>query len=110
MRKILFSLAAGLLGWALTGTAHADTVRTTRVTHDVRTTRVTRDFHTTYYRDHAVRFAHGWYYPGRDHHHWERRVWDAGYRRWHYYDTGLRCWFYWHPVRHCYYPVGFICD
>ena len=61
-----------------------------------------------YYHSHGVRFSGGYYYPGFNHHHWSRRVWDARCGRWNYYDPYLQSWFYWAPTANAYYPVTYI--
>jgi hypothetical protein len=58
-----------------------------------------------YYETHGQRFAGGWYYAGRDHHHWSYSRWDPVYRRTQYYDPYLRCYYYWDAVHYAYYPV-----
>jgi hypothetical protein len=92
MNRIALALAAGLLGLGLTaGTAAAHGPYPG----------------PAYHVNGAVRFSGGYYYAGHDHHHWSRRVWDAGCHRYHYYDPGLHCWYYWHAGHHCYYPVTY---
>jgi hypothetical protein len=98
MKKILFAASALVLGLTLTGSANA------------------ADHHhggpgrghvvAPYFHEHGVRFGGGYYYRGRDHHHWERCVWDAHYCRYQYYDPYLCCWYYWDAGRDCYYPCG----
>ncbi len=58
-----------------------------------------------YYATRGVAYRGGYYYAGRDHHHWSYRVWDAKYGRYHYYDPYLRIYYYWSPERLGYYPV-----
>jgi hypothetical protein len=58
-------------------------------------------------RYHATAFAGGYYYAGRNHHHWAYRTWDARYGRYHYWDANLRCWYYWNAGRNCYYPITY---
>jgi hypothetical protein len=55
----------------------------------------------------GVAFGGGYYYPGRDHYHWDHRVWDSRRGRYHYYDPYYRCYYYWHPGHHRYYPVSY---
>jgi hypothetical protein len=86
---MLLALGAGVLGVALSGSvaqAHGG--------HHGR----------PYYRVHGRAFAGGYYYPGRVHHHWGRRVWSVTYRRYHYWDPYLRIYYYYDPVRVGYYP------
>lgn len=104
MQRILFGVCACVLGLGLTGAAQAREPH-----HHPGPAPIVRGG-SPYYAQHGVRFNGGYYYPGRDHHHWERRVWDAGNRRYNYYDPSLRCYYYWSPVKRCYYPVGSVCD
>jgi hypothetical protein len=62
-----------------------------------------------YFETHGVRFAGGYYYPGFDHHHWGRQVWDARLARWEFWDADLGCYFYWNATLNGYYPVTYIC-
>jgi hypothetical protein len=62
--------------------------------------------HRPYYASHGVRFAGGYYYRGREHHHWGYQVWNAQFRRYHFWDNDLRCFYYYSPERDCYLPVG----
>ena len=110
MRRFLLSVAACALGLGLPGTAEAHGRRHYTERYHSREHRVRFSSERHYYREHAIRFGGGYYYRGRDHHHWTRRVWDSRYERYHYYDPGLDCYYYWHPVRCCYYPVSYHCD
>jgi hypothetical protein len=58
-----------------------------------------------YYRMHGVRYGGGYYYRGRDHFHWERRVWSPVYGRYHYWDPYLRVYYFYDPIRIGYYPI-----
>jgi hypothetical protein len=95
MRRILFA-AACALGLGLT----ADAARA-------------HEFHgsagapVAYHHEHAVRFGGGYYYPGRQHHHWSQHCWDPVHRRYHDYDPYLRVWFWWCPAANCYYPDSY---
>jgi hypothetical protein len=60
--------------------------------------------HRAYHARHGVRYAGGYYYPGRAHYHWGRRVWSPVYYRYHYYEPVLRVWYYYDPIRIGYYP------
>ncbi len=96
MRKLLLTLAAGALGLVLTGTADAHGGYG-RHGHAV----------AAHHHGHAVRFRGGYYYPGRDHPHWARRVWNARLSRFEYFDPGLNISFYWYAPGNCYYPVTY---
>jgi hypothetical protein len=60
-----------------------------------------------YYREHGVHFSGGWYFRGRDHHHWERRVWNQRCHRWEYWEPDLCVWYFWSPGDCCFYPVTY---
>ena len=91
MRRVLLGVAGCVLGLSLAGAAQA---------HE----------HGPYrpapYHGHGVRFSGGTYYTRYAHPHWEGRVWDSHYRRYHYYDPYLRVYYYWDPVRIVWVPVG----
>ena len=72
MRRILLTVAACALGLTLTSTVEAHPPRHAPA--------------HVYYRDHGVRFSGGYYFAGRNHHHWSYKVWDARCRCYHYYD------------------------
>jgi len=93
MRRILLTVAACALGLTMTSTAEAHPPRHAPA--------------HVYYRDHGVRFSGGYYFVGRQHHHWSYKVWDARCHCYHYYDPDLRCFYYWNTGRGCYYPVGY---
>ncbi len=94
MRRILLTVAACALGLTMTtSTAEAHPPRHAPV--------------RIYYHDHGVRFNGGYYYVGRNHHHWSYKVWDAGCHRDNYYDPYLKCFYYWDVARGCYYPIGY---
>jgi hypothetical protein len=96
MRRWLLGIASGVLGLALTGSAQA---------HDTWQAHVYNG--PAYYKVHGVVFSGGYYYPGHHHPHWERRVWDVHYHRYHYWDPFLHCYYYWYAPRHCFYPVTY---
>ncbi|HYT92653.1 MAG TPA: hypothetical protein VEL76_28310 [Gemmataceae bacterium] len=100
MRKIYLSIAAVVLGLGLTGAA-----ANAAAPHRPGTVVVRGG--PGYYRDHSVRFNGGYYYRGRDHHHWARRVWDPAHRRYQYWDSGLNTYFYWYAPGNCYYPTTY---
>lgn len=99
MRSLLTGLAAAVTCFALTGSAPAHE----REPHSHRP----RGDARLYHRDRGVRFDHGYYYRGRDHHHWSARIWSPTYRRYHYWDPSLRCYYYWCPEHRCYYPIDY---
>jgi hypothetical protein len=97
MRKIVLSLAAGVASLALTSapaSAHEP--------HRGREPAV-----RSYYREHGHAFKGGYYYVGRDHHHWTRRVWDPVHCRYNYWDPSVCCYYYWYAPANCYYPVSY---
>ena len=61
--------------------------------------------HRPYYVVHGRPYGRGYYYPGRNHAHFEFRVWNAGYGRYHYYDPYLHCYYYYCPELDGYFPV-----
>jgi hypothetical protein len=102
MKKILVGLAATLTGLGLAGNADASPP------HEHGGARHGHVVHVgAYHEVHGRHFRGGWYYSGRDHHHWTRTVWDSHWHRYHYWDPGLNCWYYWYAPGNCYYPVGY---
>ncbi|HEX5268996.1 MAG TPA: hypothetical protein VFW33_00850 [Gemmataceae bacterium] len=98
MRRILFGLAAGVLGVVgLAGGADA------REVHG----HGHAGHHPAYYREHGHRFSGGYYYSRHEHPVWGRRAWDDHYRRWQYWDPYLQVWYYWSPQGQCYYPITY---
>ncbi len=49
----------------------------------------------------------GFYYKGKDHHHWSYQCWDKRYGCNCYWDGGLGCYYYWCQPDDCYYPVDY---
>jgi hypothetical protein len=94
MKRILFALAAGVLGLTMAGEASA---------HPAKVYRGRAHVARVVHREHGVRFARGYYYPAREFH-WTRRVWDIGHHRYHYWDPYYSCWYYYDPIQLCYYP------
>jgi hypothetical protein len=60
-----------------------------------------------YHHAHGHRFAHGYYYKGRNHHHWTKRYWHSGYRCYLYYCPDTLAYYYWCAPDNCYYPVSY---
>jgi len=98
MRRIVIGLAASALGIvALTGTADASPRGGHgRAAHG----------HASYHGN-GHRFSGGYYYRGRDQHHWTRTVWDPVCHRYQYWDPDLNVWYYWAPAYDCYYPITY---
>jgi hypothetical protein len=97
MRKLMLSVAAGVVGLTLAGTANAD-----HRGHGGH-----RGHERSHVRDHGVRFRGGYYYHGRTNHFWTRRVWDARYRRYQYWNPSYNCYYYYYAPADCYYPVSY---
>ena len=57
--------------------------------------------------NYGTRFAHGYYYSGRNHNHWSYSRYDARYGCVCYYDPCCSCWYYWCEPASCYYPVTY---
>lgn len=112
MRTILASVAVLGVTLALCGSARADgrgghhsDSRHDRDRHD--RDRYDRDLHNDYYRTHGHKFEHGYYYKGRDHHHWSREYFSNRYGCTVYTDPGCGCDYYWCQPDSCYYPVSY---
>jgi hypothetical protein len=60
----------------------------------------------TYYRTHGVRYAGGYYFAGRNHHHWSESQFSSTYNTTVYKDPGLNVWYCWNEKDGGYYPVG----
>jgi hypothetical protein len=55
----------------------------------------------------GIRFDHGIYYRGRDHHHWGSVRFDRRYGCNCYWDPYVSVWYYWCQPDDCYYPVSY---
>jgi hypothetical protein len=60
-----------------------------------------------YFSANAKKFANGYYYGGRNHHHWGSSRFDARYGCELYWDDGLSGWFYYCCRDDRYYPVDY---
>jgi hypothetical protein len=60
-----------------------------------------------YHLTHGKQFSGGYYYPGRDHHHWSYWGYSSRYRCTCYWCPDTRCYYYWCPSASCYYPVSY---
>jgi hypothetical protein len=61
-----------------------------------------------YHHRHGHRFSHGYYFEGRNYHHWAYSRYFKEYGCTCYWEPELNCWYYWCAPRHCYYPVSYI--
>ena len=93
MRKTFLTLAAGVLGLTLAGTAEA------RPGHGGH-----RERHE-YRHSHAVRYARIHPHFSRAQFHYTRRVWDAGCNRWIYWEPQVQVYYYYDAPANCYVPV-----
>jgi hypothetical protein len=100
MQRVLLGVFACVLGLALAGATQA---HEQHHPHPV----VVAHGGPAYYAQHGVHFHGGYYYPGHDHCHWTRRVWDPVCHRYNYFDPSLNCYYYWNPTLNGYYPVGY---
>ena len=71
-----------------------------------------RDRHSGSYSNYHTRFgtkfSHGYYYSGRDHHHWTYRYFWSQYGCDCYWCPSTSCWYYWCEPRNAYLPVSVI--
>jgi hypothetical protein len=98
MLRPLFYGAALALGLTLTGTVSAAPIA--HYEHHF----TGHHLEAPYYRIHGHPYDHGYYFPGRDHHHWAYRVWDSRWNRYQYWDSNLRVFYYYNPTLNGYYP------
>jgi hypothetical protein len=63
--------------------------------------------YANYHLTHGTRFAHGYFYRGRNHYHWESQRFDARYGCTCFYDSSCSSWYYWCQPDDCYYPVTY---
>jgi hypothetical protein len=101
MRKIALTIAAGVLGLSLAGSADAAPAHRGPA-HAPRHAPA-----RVYHQSHGVRFSGGYYYRGYNHHHWSRRVWDPVHCRYQYWDPYYNCYYFWYAPANCYYPITF---
>jgi hypothetical protein len=62
-----------------------------------------KDYHLT----HGVSFKYGYYYKGKEHHHWSSNCWSERYGCTIYWCPCTCCWYYWCQPYDCYYPVSY---
>jgi hypothetical protein len=55
----------------------------------------------------GVKFANGFLYKGKNHHHWGPIRWDLRYGCYCYWDPCVLVWYYWCEQDDCYYPVSY---
>jgi hypothetical protein len=101
MRKIFLSVAAGVLGLTLAGTAEAHNGGHGHRGHGG------YHGHHGHVHGHGIRFKGGYYYRGRSCHFWTRRVWDSRCHRYQFWSPAYNCYYYWYAPANCYYPVTF---
>jgi hypothetical protein len=63
-----------------------------------------------YHRTHGREEKWGWYYPGREHHHWSHIAYFPAYCTYLYYEPFLRKYYYWNRPHNAYYPVDYAPD
>jgi hypothetical protein len=63
--------------------------------------------YSNYNQTNGTKFAHGYFYRGRDHNHWSSSRWDSRYGCECYYDPSCSSWYYWCEPACCYYPVSY---
>jgi hypothetical protein len=61
------------------------------------------DYHLKF----GTKFDHGYFYKGKNHHHWGLIRFDVRYGCNCYWDPCLLIWFYWCERDVCYYPVSY---
>ncbi|MSQ96895.1 MAG: hypothetical protein EXR98_20400 [Gemmataceae bacterium] len=62
---------------------------------------------TNYHMKHGTKFGHGYFYKGKNHHHWGETRFDRRYGCNCYWDSCLSIWFYYCERDICYYPVSY---
>jgi hypothetical protein len=99
MRRFLLSAAALVIGLALVGSAEAAPKSGSEGnSHGSRSYRMTQ----------GTKFKGGYFYKGKDHHHWTYRYWWHKYGCYTYYCPGRCCWYYWYQPDNCYYPCSYV--
>jgi hypothetical protein len=63
--------------------------------------------YSNYNLTHGTKFAHGYFYRGRDHFHWSLHRYDSRYGCECYFDPSCSRWYYWCQPDSCYYPVSY---
>jgi hypothetical protein len=66
------------------------------------------NFDAHYHLKHGHKFAHGYYFSGKHHRHWQYRIWDAYYGTFIYWCPNTLVYYYWcepcarfNPVTYC---------
>jgi hypothetical protein len=115
MKKIVFTLAAmSVLSVAFASPAlaaprsgHSSHVTSNRSYVSHGSSYVSHGRYANYHQNYGTRFAHGYFYSGRNHNHWSYTRFDSRYGCTCYYDPGCSCWYYWCEPVSCYYPVTY---
>ena len=66
-----------------------------------------RSSFSNYHLTNGTKFAHGYFYRGREHNHWTSHRFDSRYGCECYFDPCCSCWYYWCQPASCYYPVTY---
>src|SRR5690242_5226094 len=101
MKRVILGVAAVAMSLALVGAVEA---APKGGQHGSMGHRNSRPYHET----HGTKFKGGYFYKGREHHHWTYRYWYGKYGCYTYYCPSTSCWYYYYPREDCYYPVSYI--
>ena len=97
MRRFILSVAAVAVVLALAATAEAG-----------QKGGAPKGGSRSYHEEHGTKFKDGYFYKGKDHHHWTYRYWWGKYGCYTYYCPSTSCWYYWYQPGNCYYPCSYI--
>jgi hypothetical protein len=101
MKRFILSVAAVAMSLALVGAADAAPKGSSRGG-------TMHSGSRSYHEEHGTKFKGGYFYKGRDHHHWTYRYWWGRYGCYTYYCPSTSCWYYWYPQDNCYYPCSYV--
>jgi hypothetical protein len=104
MRRFLLSVAAVVVSLALVATAEAGP----KGNGSGSGVRSQPSHSRPYHEEHGTKFKGGYFYKGKDHHHWTYRYWWGKYGCYTYYCPSTSCWYYWYPQDNCYYPCSYV--
>jgi hypothetical protein len=66
-----------------------------------------KKFDPDYKNKFGFKFDHGYYYKGKDHHHWSYCCWYPSYGCYCYWCPSTSCYYYWCQPDSCFYPISY---
>src|SRR5262245_27555287 len=61
-----------------------------------------------YHKKYGVKFAYGYYYPGKVHRHWSKSYYSMKWKCTFHYCPYAKAWYYYHAPKKAYYPASYV--